>query len=101
VMYGGKVAESGTADQIYNNAQHPYTQRLLASFPDVNRLAEALVSIPGTPPRLTDLPRGCRFEPRCDVKLPECADIDPPMVESSAGHYVACHLCKGREAHFA
>jgi peptide/nickel transport system ATP-binding protein len=101
VMYGGKVAENGSAEQIYNYAQHPYTQRLLASFPDVNRTAETLVSIPGTPPRLTDLPRGCRFEPRCDVKLAKCAEIDPLMIEAADQHYVACHLCKGKEAHFA
>ena len=101
VMYGGKVAEYGSADSIYNQPQHPYTQRLLASFPDVNRPAGTLVSIPGTPPRLTDLPRGCRFEPRCDVKLAKCAEIDPPLVEPADQHYVACHLCKGQEAHFA
>ncbi len=100
VMYGGKVAEYGSADSIYNNAQHPYTQRLLGSFPDVNKPAGTLVSIPGTPPRLTDLPRGCRFEPRCDVKLTMCADVDPLLIEPSDQHYVACHLCKGKEAHF-
>jgi len=101
VMYGGKVAEYGSAEEIYNHAQHPYTQRLLASFPDVNRPFEMLVSIPGIPPRLTDLPRGCRFEPRCDVKLAKCAEIDPLLVEPADQHYVACHLCKGKEAHFA
>jgi peptide/nickel transport system ATP-binding protein len=101
VMYGGKVAEYGSADRIYNQAQHPYTQRLLASFPDVNRPAGALVSIPGTPPRLTDLPRGCRFEPRCDVRLAKCADIDPPLIEPADRHYVACHLCTGKQAQFA
>jgi oligopeptide/dipeptide ABC transporter ATP-binding protein len=100
VMYGGKVAEYGSADAIYNEAQHPYTQRLLASFPDVNRPADTLVSIPGTPPRLTDLPAGCRFEPRCDVKIPKCAEIDPRLVEPTKGHYVACHLCNGQEANF-
>ena len=100
VMYGGKVAEYGSADKIYNDAQHPYTQRLLASFPDVNRPSETLVSIPGIPPRLTDLPRGCRFEPRCDVKLAKCAEIDPQLIEVSDQHYAACHLCKGAEAHF-
>jgi peptide/nickel transport system ATP-binding protein len=101
VMYGGKVAEYGSADEIYNDAQHPYTQRLLASFPDVNRQAGTLISIAGTPPRLTDLPRGCRFEPRCDVKLAKCAEIDPVLIEPADQHYVACHLCKGKEAHFA
>ncbi len=98
VMYGGKVAECGTADEIYNHPQHPYTQRLLASFPDINRPTAQLASIPGTPPRLTELPGGCRFEPRCDVKLPQCSQSDPPMREPNPGHYVACHLCAAREA---
>jgi peptide/nickel transport system ATP-binding protein len=100
VMYGGKVAEYGSADEIYNQPQHPYTQRLLASFPDVNRPAGALASIPGTPPRLTDLPRGCRFEPRCALKLAKCSEVDPVLIEPSEKHFVACHLCQGREAHF-
>ena len=100
VMYGGKVAEYGSVDTIFNEAEHPYTRRLLASFPDVNRPADTLVSIPGTPPRLTDLPVGCRFEPRCDVKIPRCAEIDPSLIEVANRRYVACHLCKGREARF-
>ena len=100
VMYGGKVAEYGTADQIYNHPEHPYTQRLLASFPDINRPNNQLASIPGTPPRLTELPSGCRFGPRCDVRLPKCAEIDPPLIEPAPDHYVACHLREGKEALF-
>jgi peptide/nickel transport system ATP-binding protein len=100
VMYGGKVAEYGTADQIYNHAKHPYTQRLLASFPDINRPSHQLASIPGEPPRLSDLPQGCRFEPRCDVKLELCKEADPALVEPTEGHYVACHLCQGRPGTF-
>ncbi len=101
VMYGGKVAESGTADEIYNHPQHPYTQRLLASFPDINRPSGQLASIPGTPPRLTELPPGCRFAPRCNVKLPQCDQADPLLREPGPGHYVACHLCTAPEAHFS
>lgn len=101
VMYSGKVAEVGTADEIFNHAQHPYTQRLLASFPDVNKPTDTLVSIPGTPPRLTELPTGCRFEPRCSVRLSECSTVDPVLVEPVKGHYVACHLCKGGKVDFA
>ncbi len=100
VMYGGKVAEYGTADEIYNHPQHPYTQRLLASFPDLNRPSAQLASIPGTPPRLTELPPGCRFAPRCNVKLPQCGHDDPMMREPDPAHYVACHLCRGKEALF-
>ena len=101
VMYGGKVAESGTADEVYNHAQHPYTQRLLASFPNINEPRERLASIPGTPPRLTELPQGCRFAPRCEVKLPECTRVDPPVTEPTPGHFVACLLCDGKAAEFA
>ncbi len=101
VMYGGKVAESGTADEIYNHPQHPYTQRLLASFPDVNRPSTQLASIPGTPPRLTELPKGCRFGPRCEVKIARCAEANPPLIEPTPEHHVACHLCAGKEAHLA
>jgi len=61
IMYGGKVAEYGTSDRIYNSPQHPYTQRLLEAFPDLNRPGDTLASIPGYPPRLNALPPGCRF----------------------------------------
>jgi peptide/nickel transport system ATP-binding protein len=100
VMYGGKVAEYGSVDDIYNHPQHPYTQRLLESFPDVNKPGETLASIPGTPPRLTELPPGCRFEPRCHVRLEKCATLSPPMIETAAGHHAACHLCKGEEVSY-
>jgi oligopeptide/dipeptide ABC transporter ATP-binding protein len=112
VMYGGKVAEYGNADQIYNQPQHPYTQRLLESFPDLNRTVDqgagsdqTLASIPGTPPRLTELPAGCRFEPRCHLRIERCSQDAPKLIDVSAitaekGHFAACHLCQGPEAAF-
>ncbi|MGE5249649.1 MAG: ABC transporter ATP-binding protein [Bacteroidota bacterium] len=98
VMYGGKMAEYGTAEAIYNQPQHPYTRRLLASFPDLSRPSDTLASIPGTPPRLMELPPGCRFHPRCDVRIDPCSHLAPPVLEVSTGHYAACHLCQGQEA---
>jgi peptide/nickel transport system ATP-binding protein len=100
VMYGGKVAEYGPVDVIYNAPQHPYTQRLLESFPDLVRPTDTLASIPGTPPRLTELPPGCRFEPRCHVRLDKCKTEQPPLLEVADGHFAACHLCRGAEARF-
>ena len=113
VMYGGKVAEYGTAEMIYNQPQHPYTQRLLASFPDLNEPSDSLASIPGTPPRLTDLPTGCRFHPRCHVKVDACDKLTPLLTvignrssvisdqaSMSGGHYAACHLLHGEEVKF-
>jgi peptide/nickel transport system ATP-binding protein len=95
------VAEYGTAEAIYNNPQHPYTQRLLASFPNLSQPADTLASIPGTPPRLTDLPSGCRFHPRCQVRVEACPRLVPPIREAEAAHYVACHLAQGPEAIFS
>jgi peptide/nickel transport system ATP-binding protein len=92
VMYGGKVAEYGTSDQIYNIPTHPYTQRLLQAFPDVENPDAELISIPGIPPRLDDLPKGCRFAPRCHLCDDLCHDQPPPLIEISDKHWYACHL---------
>jgi oligopeptide/dipeptide ABC transporter ATP-binding protein len=106
VMYGGKVAEYGSSDQVYNNPRHPYTQCLLEAFPDINRPSDMLASIPGAPPRLTELPPGCRFEPRCHKRTPLCAQKAPVLVDVSrcpsdhqqvTRQVVACHLCQGEE----
>jgi len=93
VMYGGVAAEYASSDVIFNNPQHPYTQRLLQAFPDLEEPGSTLASIPGTPPRLDDLPPGCRFEPRCQCEWREaiCAHRPPPLVEIEPGHRVACH----------
>jgi peptide/nickel transport system ATP-binding protein len=117
VMYGGKVAEYGSSDQVYNDPQHPYTQRLLQAFPDLNEPGDVLASIPGHPPRLNALPPGCRFEPRCHRKIDVCASVAPRLIDvtsivndrSSAPtdhpspmtrHHAACHLCQGPEAFY-
>jgi peptide/nickel transport system ATP-binding protein len=93
VMYGGVVAEYASIDAIFNNPQHPYTQQLLQAFPDVERPGSTLASIPGNPPRLDDLPAGCRFEPRCQCEWREaiCAHKPPPLVEIGPKHWIACH----------
>lgn len=92
VMYGGKVAEYATSDTIYNAAKHPYTQRLLKAFPDIDHLHAELISIPGVPPRLDDLPIGCRFSPRCHVCKDRCLREQPSLVEVEDHHYIACHM---------
>jgi peptide/nickel transport system ATP-binding protein len=96
VMYGGMVAEYASSDAIFNNPRHPYTQRLMEAFPDVEEPGSTLASIPGNPPRLDDLPPGCRFEPRCQCQWREaiCAQQWPPLVEIEPGHCVACHWAR-------
>ena len=90
VMYGGKLAEYASADIIYNQSLHPYTQRLLSAFPDINEPRAQLSSIPGHPPALNALPPGCRFEPRCDLADEGCKLKAPEPVEIRKGHYVSC-----------
>lgn len=97
VMYGGTVAEYASSDTIFNNPSHPYTQRLLKAFPDIAEPGSDLASIPGNPPRLDNLPPGCRFEPRCHVGNgePICLKQLPPLIDIKPGHQAACHLVKG------
>lgn len=93
VMYGGTLAEYADSDTIFNDARHPYTQRLLKAFPDIAEPGSQLASIPGNPPRLDDLPPGCRFQPRCHICEGDliCSTQAPPIVEINSLHQVACY----------
>jgi peptide/nickel transport system ATP-binding protein len=91
VMYGGKAAEYGSVDTIFNMPRHPYTRRLLQAFPDLDNPTSELASIPGYPPPLDNLPPGCRFEPRCHCNSDLYAMTSPPLVAVKPGHFVACH----------
>jgi oligopeptide/dipeptide ABC transporter ATP-binding protein len=91
VMYGGRTAEYASVDSIFNEPEHPYTQRLMQAFPDIDKPTSTLASIPGFPPPLNALPPGCRFEPRCHCKRDICKVESPLLVPIKSGHYVACH----------
>jgi peptide/nickel transport system ATP-binding protein len=92
VMYGGVTAEYTDVDTLYNDARHPYTQRLLRAFPDLSRPMDKLASIPGYPPRLDALPPGCRFAPRCPLAFDRC-HVEPPLLHPLGKfHYASCHL---------
>jgi peptide/nickel transport system permease protein len=92
VMYGGTIAEEAEAARLYANPQHPYTQALLASFPDLSHPDRELVSIAGTPPRLDAMPPGCPFAPRCPMVFDRCRVERPPAYELIRGRRVACFL---------
>jgi oligopeptide/dipeptide ABC transporter ATP-binding protein len=94
VMYGGMLAEYATSDSVFNDPIHPYTQRLLQAFPDIENPGTELASIPGNPPRLDDLPPGCRFGPRCHISKGAeiCRQQNPRDSEVKSGHHAACHL---------
>ncbi|HTU28467.1 MAG TPA: ABC transporter ATP-binding protein [Solirubrobacteraceae bacterium] len=90
VMYAGRVVEHGTVDAVFDAPQHPYTRGLLRSIPVLGQHADALPSIPGTPPDPENLPPGCPFWPRCEVRADDrCRGEVPPLREVAAGHLVA------------
>ncbi|MCK6583010.1 MAG: dipeptide/oligopeptide/nickel ABC transporter permease/ATP-binding protein [Anaerolineales bacterium] len=95
VMYGGVTAEYAGVDTIYNEPKHPYTQELLKAFPDLTKPKKKLSSIPGYPPRLDDLPAGCRFAPRCPAVFDRCQVEEPGLHVLKNDHHVGCHLAEG------
>jgi oligopeptide/dipeptide ABC transporter ATP-binding protein len=92
VMYGGRVAEYGSVEQVFGSPRHPYTQLLLKAFPDLDNPQAKLSSIPGSPPRLSALPTGCRFHPRCPLAVERCVIETPLPRPVGEGQLAACHL---------
>lgn len=91
IMYGGKIVEIGTAEQLYRAPRHPYTQGLRRAFPPLSEPVRRLQGIPGSPPDLLNLPQGCAFAPRCDKRIALCDTAIPPLLDVPGGA-VACHL---------
>ena len=91
VMYAGRVAEIGPVREVIKHPLHPYTQGLMGAIPSITGDAERLVQIPGSMPRLSSIPRGCAFNPRCSKVFDRCR-IDRPELIDVGGHQVACHL---------
>ena len=91
VMYGGVVAEENDAATLFRAPQHPYTQQLLLSFPDLAHPDRPLRGIPGTPPRLDAMPPGCRFAPRCPHAFERCT-AERPAEYPAAGGRASCFL---------
>lgn len=91
VMYLGRIVEIGVMRDVLKNPQHPYTRALLSVIPVPNpRLRRERVILQGETPNPIDLPKGCRFHPRCPIATDECKQTDPPYVEITPGHQVAC-----------
>jgi oligopeptide transport system ATP-binding protein len=92
VLYAGEVVEYGTVEQIYDDPRHPYTKGLLESVPRLDRVSEKeLKAIPGNPPNLLNLPRGCAFRSRCTQAFEDCRE-KPDLRDQGAGHLSRCHL---------
>lgn len=91
VMYLGKVVESTTVADIFDNPKHPYTRGLLNSLPQIGRV-ERLASIEGTVPGPHERPRGCLFAPRCPAVMERCHTQEPPMFPVEDSIMAACWL---------
>ena len=92
VMYGGRVCERGTVEDIFYRPRHEYTKGLLRSIPNVDRIGEKLVPIPGTPINLLNMPKGCAFCPRCENAMKICIEQQPPEMQMPDGHFASCWL---------
>jgi peptide/nickel transport system ATP-binding protein len=96
VMYAGRAIEYGSAEDIFDRPQHPYTWGLLGSMPRIDQeRTERLIPIKGSPPSLINVPPGCAFHPRCNyAHLTGGASQTevPELVNLGSGHRVACHL---------
>lgn len=85
VMYAGQVIETAPAEQIFAAPRHPYTAALMEAVPVPGRTR--LVNLPGVPPALDALPRGCAFAPRCPRVQPLCREQTPPVIDGARCHF--------------
>ena len=91
VMYAGRLAEVGPVEQVIKHAKHPYTHGLMSSIPKIGQDADRLIQIDGSMPRLTDIPPGCAFNPRCPKSFARCGEERPDLVPVERSQ-VACWL---------
>ena len=90
-MYAGRLAEIGPVHDVVKHPLHPYTVGLMGSIPGIGHEVEQLSQIEGSMPRLTDIPTGCAFNPRCPRAFDRCRRIRPDPMPAERGK-VACWL---------
>lgn len=92
VMYGSRIVEIAKVEDLFESPQHPYTQGLFSSIPDVEQDQERLTPIPGFVPNPMNFPSGCKFHNRCSHKMDLCSQVEPDLKKIRDGHFAACHL---------
>jgi peptide/nickel transport system ATP-binding protein len=90
VMYAGRMAEFGTAEEIFRHPLHPYTYGLMSAFPSIVGPKRELTTLPGEPPDLISPPTGCRFHPRCPFATEICSQEVPEFRDLGVDHFAAC-----------
>jgi peptide/nickel transport system ATP-binding protein len=95
VMYAGRIAEIGPVRDVVKGARHPYTEGLMGSIPSLSQKVERLRQIDGSMPRLTDIPRGCAFNPRCTKVFDRCLTERPDLMATDGPSRAACWLYVG------
>jgi len=92
IMYGGKMMEVGKTVDVFTDPKHPYTQGLVAAFPDIRGQRTMPASIPGDVPSLINPPTGCVFHPRCKFAFDRCIAAEPALADVTPGRRAACFL---------
>jgi oligopeptide/dipeptide ABC transporter ATP-binding protein len=96
VMYAGEIVEQTDVVSLFRDPRHPYTRGLIGSIPVVGDVRDELAVIPGNVPNLIDLPKGCRFAPRCAARVEHdvtlAPEVHPELLPLRAGHDVRCWL---------
>ena len=96
VMYAGQIVEYTSTEKTFAEPLHPYTKGLIGSIPVLGQIVDKLEVIPGLVPNLINLPSGCRFAPRCQMreklKMTICTEKDPALMEAKPDHIVRCWL---------
>jgi len=94
VMYAGQIVEYAPSEEVYAKPEHPYTQGLLKSIPNIEIADQKLEAIAGYPPHLLNLPGGCRFWPRCKFVFDKCRKENVPLFKTGKNRLVRCFLCE-------
>lgn len=96
VMYAGRIVEEAEVTELYQSPKHPYTQALIGSTPVLGQADKELTTIPGSVPNLINLPKGCKFAPRCEARiehnLQRCTEEEPELKPVAPNHLVRCWL---------
>lgn len=92
VMYAGTVVEEGQTEKIFNEPEHPYTEGLIKSMPEIGTEQERLYAIPGQVPDPAKMPAGCKFADRCPYVMDICREVEPELKEEPDGRKHRCWL---------